>query len=132
MGLVEFPPPSARNATKRAVAAASPGQGARRIGTLILIAGLVAAGLVYWIGTHRREPAIEDLIPNYSAANSRQMGLMYGHSGELMWEGVEALKQPGTQAVVLVIIAGLAAAVCFRIAWLDEDHAKDPHTRSPL
>jgi hypothetical protein len=125
MGLVEFPSSTRRKpAPAPAPTPAPPGQNARRVGSVLLLSGLIAAALVYWIGTHRRDRDVEELIPNYSAANSRQMGLLYGHSGELMWEGIEALKAPEAQALVILVLSGLAAAVCFRIAWLDGQHAE--------
>jgi hypothetical protein len=100
-----------------------PGARARRAGFVTLAAGCLIALVVYVVGISRNEPDIDDLLPNYSAANSRQMGLLYGHSGELMWEAMEAFRRPVVQALAIVVGSGLVAAVCFRIAWLDADHA---------
>ena len=98
----------------------------RRIGVLIVIAGLLSAGLFYGLETHNAGPSLEELIPGTSRANSRLMGIYYGHAGTMMWEWREALARPGVQALLIVLVAGIAAAVCFRIAWLDADRAREP------
>jgi hypothetical protein len=128
MALVKFPPPV--KSRPAPVAAPPPGSRARQAGVLTLAIGFVTALSVYAVGIYQRGPEIEDLIPNYTAANSRQMGLLYGHSGELMWETMQALKQPTIQAIVIAVVSVLVAIVCFRIAWLDADHAageRDAH-----
>lgn len=96
----------------------------RRIGVLILIGGVLSAGLLYGFETHNAGPSLEELIPGTSRANSRLMGIYYGHAGRMMWEWREAVARPDAQALLIVIVAGIAAAVCFRIAWLDADRAK--------
>jgi len=98
----------------------------RRLGGLIVIAGLCAAGLLYWLETRHAEPGMEELMPGYSKANSRLMGIYYGHTGQMMWEWREALARPDVQALLIVIVAGVAAAICFRVAWLDADRAREP------
>lgn len=90
----------------------------RMMGVVLLVAGVGAAGLVYWIETYRAEPSIEELLPGTTAANSRQVGLLYGHGVQSLWEVYQDLKQPGGQALMVAAVAGLAAAGCFRVAWL--------------
>jgi hypothetical protein len=92
----------------------------RTIGVLVLVAGAVAAGLIYWLRTYHAEPTIEDLIPGTTAANSRQVGLLYGHAVQSLWEIYQELKQPAAQAVIVAALSGLIAAGCFRAAWLRE------------
>ena len=93
----------------------------RRIGSWILGAGLVAAALVYWLETRRDEPTMEELLPGSSKANSRLMGIYYGPAGKMMWEWREALARPEVQAILIIVTAAIAAAVCFRVAWLDDE-----------
>jgi hypothetical protein len=102
------------------------GDRARRIGIWVLVVGVVSAALVYFLRTWYATPSPEDLIPNYREAYARQMGLLYGHSGVVMWEGLDALAQPGTQAVIILVITAAVAFICFRVAWVDEDSAKRP------
>lgn len=64
-------------------------------------------------------------MPGYSQANSRLMGIYYGHAGKTMWEWREALARPGVQAGLIVLVASVASAICFRVAWLDADRARE-------
>ena len=121
--LVRFPPRAKNAAGPKGPAAIAPGQRARRAGAWILIAGLGAAGLLYVLETRRAGPGIEQL-PGYSAANSRQMGVFYGHAGEVMWGWRETLAEPATQAGIILAVSAAAAGICFRIAWLDAEHVK--------
>jgi hypothetical protein len=126
--LVRFPSRAKHAAGLKGPAPIAPGQRARRVGAWILIVGLGAAGLLYVLETRRAEPGIEQL-PGYSAANSRQMGVFYGHAGEVMWGWRETLAEPATQAGIVLAVAAVAAGICFRIAWLDVQHAKE-HTEA--
>jgi len=69
-------------------------------------------------------------MPGYSQANSRLMGIYYGHAGETMWEWREALGRPETQAVIVVFVAAIAAGICFRMAWVDAERARNASTHS--
>jgi hypothetical protein len=91
----------------------------RVIGTIVLAAGIAGAGLLYWLETHNAEPTLEDLMPGTSRANSRMMGVFYGHAGEMMWELREALARPDVQAGLVLAAAAIVSAICFRIAWVD-------------
>jgi len=98
----------------------------RVFGTISLVAGLLAAGLVYGVQMWRAEPGMEALMPGYSQANSRLMGIYYGHAGKTMWEWREAIARPDVQAILILVATGVASAICFRIAWLDADRARHP------
>ena len=104
----------------------APGRRMRRVGRWILATGLVVAALVYWLETRRGEPTMDELLPGYSRANSRLMGIYYGPAGKMMWEWREAIARPEVQAILIILTAAIAAAVCFRVAWLDEDRASEP------
>ena len=117
--------PRVPNASPKGPATPAPGQRARRVGVWILIAGLGAAGLLYWLETRRTGPGIEELMPGYARANSRQIGVFYGHAGEVMWGWRQTLADPATQAGLIVFLTAAAAGICFRIAWLEAEHAKD-------
>jgi hypothetical protein len=95
-----------------------PGRRAAVVGVLVLLIGIAGVGMLYWLETRRAEPTIEELLPGYSRANSRQMGIFYGKLGVMMWEWREDLARPGTQAAIIVVAASLVAFGCFRIAWL--------------
>jgi hypothetical protein len=96
------------------------------MGVCALVLGLGTAGVVYELETRDAAPGMEELMPGYSQANSRQMGIYYGHAGEIMWGWREDLARPGTQAAIIVAIASFVALGCFRAAWLDAEAARKP------
>jgi hypothetical protein len=114
-------------------AAPVPGRRLRIMGALVLVFGLGTAGLVYAWETRDATPSMEDLMPGYSQANARQMGLYYGHAGEIMWGWQEDLARPGVQAGIIIAIASLVALGFLRAAWLEAEDARsgdpqrDPH-----
>lgn len=73
---------------------------------------------MYWTGTHRTEPTIEELLPGLRAARARQTGLLYGHAVLSLWEVWQDLKEPAGEATVVAASGALGAALCFRVAWL--------------
>jgi hypothetical protein len=107
-------------------AASAPGRRLRLVGVCALVLGLGTAGVVYELETRASAPDMEELMPGYSQANSRQMGIYYGHAGEIMWAWREDLARPGTQAAIIVAIASFVALGCFRAAWLDAEDARKP------
>ena len=90
----------------------------RMIGIVVLVLGLGSAGLVYWLGT--RSPDVSDDISmlGYNKAQTRQMGMLYGKMGPVIEEWFDDLKQPGTQAEIIVVVSILAGAGCFYFARL--------------
>lgn len=102
------PPPPPHPASRRSARL-------RLIGVLVLALGLLAAGLVYWL----RPPNPDSLsLLGYDRPVRQQMGVLYGKSGQLLETWLDALKQPGTQAVLILVVAALAAAACFYFARL--------------
>ncbi len=112
------PTPPARG---RAVRPIRPGRRLAAVGALVWILGLGAAGTLYWANTHRHEPTLDELLPGYSRAHSRQMGIFYGELGVMMWEWREGLARPATQAMLIVAVSSVIATACFRVAWLRAD-----------
>jgi hypothetical protein len=92
----------------------------RLIGVIVLLLGIGGAGVVYWLGT-RSPDVMDDLsMVGYNKAQTRQMGMLYGKIGPVIEEWFDDLKQPGTQAKIIVAISILAAAGCFYFARLLE------------
>ena|SRR5690348_13652812 len=123
MTLVAFP--SRRSGRSKPDSPPPPGRRMRRAGTLVLIVGLLSAGALYWIETRNAAPGVEELIPGYSRAASRQMGIFYGHAGEVMWAWRQWMAQPANQALIVAAVSVVVALACFRIAWLDEERARE-------
>ena len=103
------------------------------IGIVILFLGIVSAGIVYWLGT--RSPDVSDdlSMTGFNKPEERQMERLYGKQGELVEDWSDDLKQPGTQAVIIIVAAALVAGGCFYFARLldyDAEHAGEidpPH-----
>ena len=96
------------------------------IGIIVLVLGIGGAGVVYWLGT--RSPDVSDDLSmlGYNKAQMRQMGMLYGKMGPVIEEWFDDLKQPGTQAEIIVVISVLIAAGCFYFApWMDNDDKTD-------
>jgi hypothetical protein len=75
----------------------------RIIGTVVLILGLLAAGLVYAL-----EKPPEDLPdslgdPTGFKKSSRQMEDLYGKAGSFSYALTQDLKDPAIQAVIIVV-----------------------------
>jgi hypothetical protein len=88
------------------------------IGVIVLLLGIGGAGVVYWLGT--RSPDVSDDLSmvGYNRAQTRQMGMLYGKMGPAIEEWFNELKQPGTQAEIIVAVSILATAGCFYFARL--------------
>ena len=96
----------------------------RVVGVAILCLGLICAGAIYWAGTHSAEPSQDELLPGNTKAESHQMELLYGKMGLLTMELSDDLKQPGTQALLIIAVSILAAGGCFYFARLTDDDAE--------
>ena len=90
-------------------------------GIIALALGIVAAGVVYWIGTRSPDLSNDPSMLGFNRAEARQMGLLYGNQGLLIERWAEDLKQPGTQAILIALFSILLAAGCFYFARLLEN-----------
>ena len=90
----------------------------RLIGVLVLALGIGGAGVLYWLRT--RSPDLSDdlSMQSFNRAETRQMSQLYGKQGLLIEQWSEDLKQPGTQAVIIVVFSTLITAGCFYFARL--------------
>jgi hypothetical protein len=85
----------------------------RLMGIIILVVGLSSAGLVYWHGTRAEDFRLEQYEEAQARAESRQMQLLYGTSGGVMQDFLNALKLPGNQALAISAVTVLIAGACF-------------------
>jgi hypothetical protein len=108
----------------------TPANRLRFIGSGVLVLGLTAAYLLYRIRSQSAEPTMDELMPGYSERRARQTGIIMGGFVVSLLQGLESLKQPATQALIIAGAAVVAALCCYRIAWLmdrppdDEDLAE--------
>jgi hypothetical protein len=95
----------------------------RAVGALVLACGCGGAALFYWwTQTRAHVPTIEELMPGYAHARTRERGILMGGFLAGVMDDLEALKQPDTQAIIVAIVAIVIALVCFRIASRLESH----------
>jgi hypothetical protein len=98
----------------------------KTIGCFILLLGGVCAAVVYWQG--QRAAAMDDpAMLGFNRAERRQMDVMYGKMGSSINDLGDELKQPNTQAVLIVVGAVILAGGCFFFARLPagDDKMKD-------
>lgn len=85
----------------------------RKIGSVILIAGLVSAGLLYWIRNRPEDPALAEYRQSEERNATYQMERLYGTSGDVTHKLMDAMKRPGNQALAIVALTALASGACF-------------------
>ena len=88
-------------------------RGFRIAGGITLVVGLGLASLVWWIDSRSASAFDAD-----SKIEVRQVETLYGQQGIMLQNLTDALKQPGTQAVLILVVTGLIAAGCFYVAYL--------------
>ena len=91
----------------------------RKIGIAVLVLGIVGALALYLVRTHLAESADSTLTQYDNATErveSRQMGMLYGKSGQQMAGLIDDLKYPGPQSVVIGLVAVLIAMGFFTAA----------------
>ena len=64
---------------------------------------------------------MEELMPGYTEARSRQRGILMGSFVAQLMDGVDMLREPRTQGIVLAVAATLTALGCFRLASIIRD-----------
>ncbi len=83
---------------------------------VILVLGLTAAGIVYWLGTHSAALADDPSMQGFNKSEKRQMALLYDKQGALIEDLANGLKQPGTRAFLIASGAVILTAGCFYFA----------------
>jgi hypothetical protein len=86
----------------------------------VLVIGLAAAAAWYFVYARSAAPSMDELMPGYSERRARTNSIIMGNMVVTMLAGVEALKDPATQAVIIAGASVVIALVCFRIARLTE------------
>lgn len=90
----------------------------RWIGFIVLLAGIAAAGLVYWLGTRSPDLSADPSMQGFNRAQQRQMGQLYGKSGLLIEKWVDDLQQPALQAILIAAFSALVFGGCIYFARL--------------
>ena len=91
----------------------------RWTGSIVLLAGLAWAWIIYW---NRPPDRSDDLsMVGYDRATRRQMGQLYGKMGMLIQDWSNELKKPATQAALIGGVSVAIAAALFYLARLSDD-----------
>lgn len=94
----------------------------RITGISLFVLGLLLASILYF---GRKPDLPEDASTvGFYKSTSRQMGVMYGQFGVMVDDLAADLKRPGVQAVIVLVLAAIAAIVCFHLARLCEAEAE--------
>jgi hypothetical protein len=90
----------------------------RTAGVVILVIGLVIAGLVYWLSPRPDLP--DDLnTPDNNKIVARDVASNFGQWGTFSYNLSQALHDPATQAAIIAIGSILVGGGCFYIAHLN-------------
>jgi hypothetical protein len=90
----------------------------RAVGVLVLLLGLVGAGVVYWTGAAPEDASADPATARDYKSQMRQTEINFGQTGVLTAELSEDLKRPGVRAVLILMASGLVAGGCFYVARL--------------
>jgi hypothetical protein len=85
---------------------------------IVLLLGIFGADAVYWLGTRSPAGSDDPSMMGNEKAQSRQEQILYGHQAVLVDSWTDDLKQPGTQAAIVVVTAVLVAGGCLYFAHL--------------
>ena len=85
-------------------------------GIVVLVLGIVSAGVVYELGRRAADVELDPSMIGYDKQQNEQMERMYGKSGELMEDLSNGLKQPNTQAGIILAVSVVTSLICFHLA----------------
>lgn len=97
----------------------------RRTGRIVLVCGLVAAVLVYWIQARGSAGSGADPAFQHTRSSDNQMGRMMGHFGLVMADWQASLTSPAGYAAGVAVISLLLAGYFFRVASVTEQEMRD-------
>jgi hypothetical protein len=92
---------------------------------------LGGAGAVVWLGTRTKDDSDDPTMIGFNQSEERQLGILYGKQGELIEDLTKSLKRPGTQAMLIGVIAAAAAAGSFYFAHILDAEAQDAANAGP-
>jgi hypothetical protein len=98
---------------------------------VVLLLGIFGADLIYWLRTRSVDSPNPLPIAGEDKAATRQAETLFGQQTVLLDEWGRTLKRPGTQALMIVVTAALAAGGCFYFARL-LDHAEEQPDETKL
>lgn len=110
------------------------GQIAKRLrlaGIIVLLLGVVAAGIIWGLGTRVPDSSGDLSMQKFDRARRIQMGQLFGGMGGLIQDSSDAVKQPGVQAGLILAAAVILAAGCFFFAHRIAAHQRAAEMTKP-
>lgn len=98
----------------------------------VLVCGFLCAGWVYWRGSKAVDLSNDPSMMGYDKKRQYQMEMYYGRQGLVLDQLIEALKQPKTQALLILAGSVLIAGGCFYVAHLLDVEARLPKEPADL
>jgi hypothetical protein len=99
---------------------------------IILLVGILGAALVYGLRSGPTPLVDDPSTLGYDKAVTRQAETLFGTSGVWVQEWTDKLRDPGVQAILILMAAGLVSAGCAYVAFqLDYDEAHRDKGTSP-
>jgi hypothetical protein len=94
-------------------------------GVIVLLVGIIGAGILYWIGTRTEDLRDNPMMTGYYRLQSRQVEQLIGKMGLVFVDLLDDLKRPENQALVVGAVSIVIAFGCFYIAELLESNEND-------
>ena len=82
----------------------------------MLLLGIIAAAVVYWLGTRTSDFSNDPAMTGYYKAETRQTEMLYGKEGVVIKDLYNDLKQPRAEAILILIGSVVVSGVCFLLA----------------
>src|SRR5947209_5606754 len=103
----------------------------RRIGLLVLLAGLALGGVIYLFGSGI-DTAPDDNLGSSAYTKKQQLDAqhMFGNEGDMVSRIASAFSKPGTWAGIVIAVSALVALGCFFMASHPPKHNQE-ETRGP-
>jgi len=94
----------------------------RRTGRIVLVCGLIAAVLVYWV---EARGASHTAAFEHTRSSDNQMGRMMGHMGVEMADWQATLTSPAGYAAGVTVLSLLFAGYFYRVASVTDEEMRD-------
>jgi len=94
------------------------------------VAGVAGAFVYDRVQARSAGPTMDDLMPGYSQARARQVGILIGSLGVTLLGWLDALKEPRLQAELMAGASVGVGVVCFRLASLVDAHERETRERA--
>ena len=88
----------------------------RIAGRVILVCGIAAVVIFYWIQSRNAAPELDELTAGYIKARDHQLGQLMGPLGVMMNQWMDVLQRPLSEAILIAAGGAVIAWVCFRLS----------------